>query len=120
MGVCRFSDSHVPPFCDPALFCRGRDESRVDRRRAVETDQQARVVDPVHDRRADPVRIVDRREFAAGHGVHEAVAVPGGVGPRADYQAFVIQSQGLCPGRSRIVEDGELVLQPGASRDSRL
>jgi hypothetical protein len=68
-------------FCDPTLLRRSCDEPRVDWRCAVEANQQTVVVDPVHDGRADPVRIVDRRECATGYGVDEAVAVTGGVGP---------------------------------------
>ena len=78
-------------------------ESAVYRRRTVEPDDHAAVVDAVHDGRANAVRIVDGRESATA-GPHESVRIAARVDVVTHYLSLVIQPQSLGEGATRDIK----------------
>ncbi len=90
----------LPPFlsCFLDLLRRGRDKSVADRAaaaaRPVEANQLAIVVDPIQQRLAHTIRVVDRSEGGGADVVNESMEVVRRIGPEAHHRTFVVQARG--------------------------
>lgn len=82
-------------------------EAVVDRRCSAEADQVASVVDTVGDRRADAVRVINRRPCRSHRVVGEAVRVAAGVGVGSYYHPGVVDAESLGSSRAGEIQDGE-------------